>query len=63
MAKKRDTIDTPYTQIAADFIRISKSLKEKLLHLKVHPRESYSEVIYRLLVVYEERKKSRRRIS
>lgn len=39
---------------ADDFIRISSSVKEKLKGLKIYPRESYSEVIHRLIINFRE---------
>ena len=41
-------------------IAISKETKEKLDRLKIHPRQSYEEVILKLLEVYEGWKRLKR---
>ncbi|MCD6537622.1 hypothetical protein J7L18_03315 [Candidatus Bathyarchaeota archaeon] len=41
-------------------VTLHKSALRKLAELKVHPRQSYEEVILRLLEVYEEWKRSKR---
>jgi len=41
-------------------VTLHKSTLRKLAELKVHPRQSYEEVILRLLEVYEEWKRSKR---
>jgi len=35
------------------YIRINKKIKEKLNKLKVHPRQSYNEIIEKLLKAYK----------
>jgi predicted CopG family antitoxin len=41
-------------------IQLREETKRKLERLKIHPRQSYEEVILKLLEVYEEWEKSRR---
>ena len=42
---------------ATEPIRIGKDTKEELNRLKVHPRETYDDVIKRLIETYKECKK------
>ena len=42
---------------ATEPIRIGKDTKEELNRLKVHPRETYDDVIKRLIEAYKECKK------
>jgi len=41
-------------------VTLHKSTLKRLAELKVHPRQSYEEVMLRLLEVYEERKRLKR---
>jgi len=41
---------------AAEPIRIGKDTKEELKNLKIHPRETYDDVIKRLIEEYKRRR-------
>ena len=41
--------DSPSTPVAATTIQLSKELKEALRRMKLHPRETYEEVLERVL--------------
>jgi len=40
---------------STESIRIGRETKEKLKSLKIHPRETYDDVIRRLIEIYEKR--------